>query len=113
MKMATKQITNTAYLVALSGTLGEVEVETLKRSLGDLLDQGGAEVVVDVSRVDQIDSELVRVLTRLADRLKAAGGCLLLASRDRASGGYAVVPLEAGRPDRLRGLHAGLDRAIG
>lgn len=112
MQVTTKQITNAAYLISLEGELGVPEVRMLEARLAAFLERGGLEVVLDLSSVGFVDSLLVRLLARLTKCLRATGGDLILASRNRQSDACLIKPFDLDRPERMRGLHAGLDRAI-
>jgi anti-sigma B factor antagonist len=71
--------------VATVAVAGEVDLYTapaLKRAIGELIDQGARNVLVDLSRTTFIDSTTLGVLMGAVKRLRPAGGELAIACSD-------------------------------
>ena len=71
--------------VATVAVAGEVDLYTapaLKQAIGDAIDQGARNVLVDLSRTTFIDSTTLGVLMGAVKRLRPAGGELAIACSD-------------------------------
>ncbi len=111
--ITTKPITSVAFLISLRGELNRKEVHLLEDGLAAVLAQGAQEVAIDLSAVSgRTSSALVDLLRETAERLEAAGGDLLLASREVGGSGYRLARVHARRLEGVRGLHPSLDEAL-
>ena len=97
--------------VATVAVGGEVDLHTapaLKLALGEVIDQGARNVLVDLSRATFIDSTTLGVLMGAVKRLRPAGGELAIACSDpNVRKIFAITLL-----DRIFELFSSPDEAI-
>ena len=80
--ITTAQVGPESYVVALTGEVDMYEAPALERDLAKIARRGGRRVIVDFSSADFIDSTVLALLVREVERLRPAGGDLLVVSSD-------------------------------
>ncbi len=80
--ITTAQVDPQSYVVALTGEVDMYEAPAVERELAKIAMRGGRRVIVDFVGADFIDSTVVGVLVRELDRLRPAGGDVLVVSSD-------------------------------
>ena len=97
--------------VATVAVAGEVDLHTapaLKLALGEVIDEGARNILVDLSRTTFIDSTTLGVLMSAVKRLRPAGGELAIACHDpNVRKIFAITLL-----DRIFELFSSPDEAI-
>ena len=84
-------------LISLSGEIGPWDALLLDEQLLDAAEEGVITIAVDLSRVSGVDRAAVRILLEAAERQRAVGGELFLATRDSSSRlGYRIRPFSPG-----------------
>ncbi|HSL59170.1 MAG TPA: STAS domain-containing protein [Acidimicrobiales bacterium] len=96
------------WIVAASGEVDVATAPALRATLIDVVPAGGRRVVLDLTRVDFIDSFGLGVLVGALKRLRTHGGDLRVA----ASEGSVRRALELTGLDRIFDLAASVDEAI-
>jgi len=79
----TEQLSDDAYLIALSGEVDLYTAPEFKQQLLDVIAQGAQEVIVDFSNTTFIDSTTLGVLVGGVKRLRTNEGQLSLVCSDR------------------------------
>ncbi len=80
--ITTAQVDPQSYVVAVTGEVDMHEAPALERELAKIAMRGGRRVIVDFMAADFIDSTVLGVLVRELDRLRPAGGDVLVVSSD-------------------------------
>jgi anti-sigma B factor antagonist len=81
--MKTEQLSETAYVVSLSGEVDLYTAPEFKQQLLEVIAQGGRQVVVDFTDATFIDSTTLGVLVGGVKRLRTKDGELSLVCSDR------------------------------
>ena len=81
--MKTEQLSETAYVVSLSGEVDLYTAPEFKQQLLEVIAQGGRQVVVDFTDATFIDSTTLGVLVGGVKRLRPKDGELSLVCSDR------------------------------
>jgi anti-sigma B factor antagonist len=79
----TEQLSDNAYVIALSGEVDLYTAPEFKQQLLDVISKGGKEVVVDFTNTTFIDSTTLGVLVGGVKRLRPNEGQLSLVCSDR------------------------------
>lgn len=107
LSLTTREIAGYAVVEAR----GEVDIYTsslLRERLVEVVEAGARQVVVDLSRVDFLDSSGLGVLVGALKRLRTAGGDLsLVCASDKLLKIFRITAL-----DRVFALHETVDLAI-
>jgi anti-sigma B factor antagonist len=81
--LKTEQIDGQTYVISLAGEVDLYTAPELKQQLLAVIEEGAAEVVVDLSDTTFIDSTTLGVLVAAVKRLRASDGRLSLVCSDR------------------------------
>ena len=107
----TEQLGDGAYVISLAGEVDLYTAPEFKQQLLEVIDQGGRDVVVDLSDTTFIDSTTLGVLVGGVKRLRPNGGQLALVCNDRnitkifeITGLDRVFPIHSSRADALTAL---------
>lgn len=102
---------NGICIAALSGKLNTANATDAESALMELLDQGKHSLLLDFSGVDYIASSGLRVLLKLAQRMKNEGGNLRLCSANdsvnnvfRISGFDKILEIHESKQQALQGF---------
>ncbi len=99
----------TSLVVTPSGRLDSGSAPDFEARLGEAIDGGAHDVVIDLSRLDYISSKGLSALLAAGKRMKRAEGRMVLAA---ASGAVHQVIVISGF-DRVFELHETVDAALG
>jgi anti-anti-sigma factor len=81
-RLSSAQLTDSSYVVTLSGEIDAHSSSDLRRGLEALADDGGREMIVDLGQVPFLDSTILGVLLQAARKLRADGGEVVVVSDD-------------------------------
>jgi anti-anti-sigma factor len=81
-RLSSAQLTDSSYVVTLSGEIDAHSSSDLRRELEALADDGGREMIVDLGQVPFLDSTILGVLLQAARKLRADGGEVVVVSDD-------------------------------
>jgi anti-sigma B factor antagonist len=81
--MKTERLSETAYVISLSGEVDLYTAPEFKQQLLEVISQGGTQVVVDFTNATFIDSTTLGVLVGGVKRLRTKDGELSLVCSDR------------------------------
>ena len=82
-EIKTEQLDDKSYVIALAGEVDLYTAPEFKQQLLEVIDQGGRDVVVDLSDTTFIDSTTLGVLVGGVKRLRTNEGQLSLVCSDR------------------------------
>jgi anti-anti-sigma factor len=89
-----------AIIVAVKGRMDAVSAPELEDRLGDWMDKGETQIIIDLGGLDYISSAGLRIILATAKKLKDKGGQLLLACLTKMvkevfeiSGFSAIIPI--------------------
>jgi len=104
---------NGASVIALRGEIDVYTAPLLRQKIVDLVDEGALNIVVDMEKVDFLDSTGLGVLVEGLKRVKTRGGNLtLVATQDKIlkifdiTGLNKAFPIFSTRDDALKGVVA-------
>ena len=104
----TEKLSDQQYVISLSGEVDLYTAPEFKQQLLEVIDQGGRDVIVDLSSTTFIDSTTLGVLVGGVKRLRMNEGQLSLVSADRnitkifeITGLDKVFPIHATRDEAL------------
>ena len=109
----TEKLSDEQFVISLAGEVDLYTAPEFKQQLLDVIDQGGRDVVVDLSNTTFIDSTTLGVLVGGVKRLRPAGGSLALVCTDQnitkifeITGLDRVFPIHGSREDALAAVAA-------
>ena len=112
--IATEQVGDSSYVIALSGEVDLYTAPEFKQQLLDVISKGAKDVIVDFSNTTFIDSTTLGVLVGGVKRLRTNDGQLSLVCSDRnitkifeITGLDRVFPIYPTRDDALAQLDGG------
>ena len=104
----TEKLSDGQYVISLSGEVDLYTAPEFKQQLLEVIEQGGRDVIVDLSDTTFIDSTTLGVLVGGVKRLRPVGGQLMLVCSDRniikifeITGLHRVFEIHATREDAL------------
>jgi anti-sigma B factor antagonist len=104
----TEKLSNEQYVISLSGEVDLYTAPEFKQQLLEVIDQGGRDVVVDLSDTTFIDSTTLGVLVGGVKRLRTNDGQLSLVCSDR----NITKIFEITGLDRVFTIHATREAAV-
>ena len=105
----TEELANDAYVIALTGEVDLYTAPEFKQQLLEVIDQGGRDVIVDLSNTTFIDSTTLGVLVGGVKRLRTNEGQLSLVCSDR----NITKIFEITGLDRVFAIHPTREAALG
>ncbi len=109
----TEKLSDDQFVISLAGEVDLYTAPEFKQQLLEVIDQGGRDVIVDLSDTTFIDSTTLGVLVGGVKRLRPTGGSLALVCTDpniikifEITGLDRVFPIHASRDDALSALAA-------
>jgi anti-sigma B factor antagonist len=105
----TEKLTDGQYVISLSGEVDLYTAPEFKQQLLEVIEQGGRDVIVDLSNTTFIDSTTLGVLVGGVKRLRTNEGQLSLVCSDR----NITKIFEITGLDRVFAIHPTLDAALG
>ncbi|MEB3310451.1 MAG: STAS domain-containing protein [Snowella sp.] len=103
----THEIQDSQQIFRLTGLLDAFSEPTFRKVLGDLIESGPANVVLDLSKIDFLDSSGLGALVQLTKQAKNKNGNLQIVTNPRVTQTVKLVRLEKFLP-----LHSTLDEAL-
>ncbi len=104
----TKQVNEQCATVALAGRLDASNAQTLKESLGQLIDGGTTQLVVDLNQVPFIDSAGLAALVSTLKATRRVGGNVLLSGvQPQARTVFSLTML-----DQVFAIHPDVEAAL-
>jgi anti-sigma B factor antagonist len=103
-----EQLSGDAYVISLAGEVDLYTAPEFKQQLLEVIDEGGRDVIVDLSNTTFIDSTTLGVLLGGVKRLRMRDGQLSLVCSDR----NITKIFEITGLDRVFTIHASLDEAV-
>lgn len=110
----TEKLSDEQYVISLAGEVDLYTAPEFKQQLLEVIDQGGRDVVVDLSNTTFIDSTTLGVLVGGVKRLRPAGGSLALVCTDEnitkifeITGLDRVFPIHSSRDEALDAVSSG------
>ena len=82
MRLTTLRIADNAYVCSVGGELAELGVDGFRHELDDVGARGALHVIADLLSVSFIDSAALGLLLTTAERLREAGGELIVVADD-------------------------------
>jgi anti-sigma B factor antagonist len=104
----TERLDDNAYVIALAGEVDLYTAPEFKQQLLEVIDQGGRDVIVDLSNTTFIDSTTLGVLVGGVKRLRTNDGQLSLVCSDR----NITKIFEITGLDRVFTIYASRDEAL-
>ena len=105
----TEKLSEGQYVISLSGEVDLYTAPEFKQQLLEVIEQGGRDVIVDLSSTTFIDSTTLGVLVGGVKRLRPNGGRLSLVCSDR----NITKIFEITGLDRVFAIHPTLEAALG
>ena len=100
-----------SFVVAVGGELDMHTIRPLRENLGDVLDRGGRNVLVDLTGVSFLDSTTLALLLDTARKLRSSSGQLVLVADDarvtraiQLSGLHRVFNVQSSLPEGVQEL---------
>ncbi len=103
----THEIQDSHQIFRLTGLLDAFSEPTFRKVIGDLVESGPANVVLDLSKIDFLDSSGLGALVQIAKLAKNQNGGIQIVTNPRVTQTVKLVRLEKFLP-----LHATLDEAL-
>ena len=104
----TEKLSNEQYVISLAGEVDLYTAPEFKQQLLEVIDQGGRDVIVDLSDTTFIDSTTLGVLVGGVKRLRPSGGSLVLVCSDQ----NILKIFEITGLDRVFPIHGTRDEAV-
>ena len=105
----TEKLSDGQYVISLSGEVDLYTAPEFKQQLLEVIEQGGRDVIVDLTNTTFIDSTTLGVLVGGVKRLRTNEGQLSLVCSDR----NITKIFEITGLDRVFAIHSTLDAALG
>ncbi len=105
----TEKLSEDQYVISLSGEVDLYTAPEFKQQLLEVIEQGGCDVIVDLSNTTFIDSTTLGVLVGGVKRLRTNDGQLALVCSDR----NITKIFEITGLDRVFAIHPTLEAALG
>ena len=110
----TEKLSDDQYVISLAGEVDLYTAPEFKQQLLEVIDQGGRDVIVDLTDTTFIDSTTLGVLVGGVKRLRPAGGSLALVCTDEnitkifeITGLDRVFPIHSSREEALEAVSSG------
>ena len=107
--ISTEQLNDDTYVISLAGEVDLYTAPEFKQQLLEVIEQGGRDVIVDLSSTTFIDSTTLGVLVGGVKRLRTNEGQLSLVCSDR----NITKIFEITGLDRVFTIHATREEALG
>lgn len=103
----TREVKETYQVFRLSGMLDAFSEQSIRKVLQQAIETAPKQVVLDLSKIEFIDSSGLGVLVQTAKQLQAAGGSLQIVTNPRVTQAVKLVRL-----DQFLSLHPSLEAAL-
>jgi anti-anti-sigma factor len=102
-----REVKNNCQIIRLAGLLDSFSEATFSKVLGDLIEEGPNQVILDLSSIEFLDSSGLGALVKIAKKLKDAGGSFQIVANPRVTQTVKLVRLE-----KFLSLRNSLDDAL-
>ncbi|MEN9208525.1 MAG: STAS domain-containing protein [Gloeomargarita sp. GMQP_bins_120] len=103
----TRDVQPTHQIFRLSGMLDAFSEQHIRKALQQAIETGPKQIIMDLSKIEFIDSSGLGVLVQTAKQLQAAGGNLYIVTNPRVTQAVKLVRL-----DQFLSLHPSLEAAL-
>lgn len=103
----TREVQNNCQIIRLTGLFDAFSEATFRKVLGKLIDDTPAHMILDLSKIEFLDSSGLGALVQIAKKLKDAGLTLQIVTNARVTQTVKLVRL-----DKFLSLHDSLDDAL-
>ncbi|MEB3828052.1 STAS domain-containing protein [Phormidium sp. CCY1219] len=90
----TREVGNKYQLFRLTGLLDAFSEATFRKALGKCIDDGPSNIILDLSKIDFVDSSGLGALVQLVKKAQNAGGTLQIVTNPRVTQTVKLVRLE-------------------
>jgi anti-anti-sigma factor len=90
----TREVRQNCQIIRLTGLLDAFSEATFRKVLGKLIDEAPANMILDLSKIDFVDSSGLGALVQLVKKAQTAGGLLQIVSNPRVTQTVKLVRLE-------------------
>lgn len=90
----TREVRNNCQIIRLTGLLDAFSEATFRKVVGKLIDEAPANVILDLAKIDFVDSSGLGALVQLVKKAQTAGGSLQIVSNPRVTQTVKLVRLE-------------------
>lgn len=90
----TREVRQNCQIIRLTGLLDAFSEATFRKVLGKLIDEAPANMILDLSKIDFVDSSGLGALVQLVKKAQTAGGILQIVSNPRVTQTVKLVRLE-------------------
>jgi len=103
----TREVRDNYQLFRLTGLLDAFSEPTFRKVMGSKIDESHKNIILDLSKIDFVDSSGLGALVQLAKQAQTAGGTLQIVSNARVTQTVKLVRLE-----KFLALQASVDVAV-
>lgn len=90
----TREITDNYQLFRLTGLLDAFSELIFRKSIGGFIEEGPKDIILDLSKIDFVDSSGLGALVQLVKKAQTAGGTLQVVTNPRVTQTVKLVRLE-------------------
>ena len=90
----TREVRKNCQLIRLTGLLDAFSEATFRKVVSKLVDEAPANLILDLSKIDFVDSSGLGALVQLVKKAQAAGGSLQIVTNPRVTQTVKLVRLE-------------------
>ena len=90
----TREIKNNYQLFRLTGLLDAFSELIFRKALGEFIDEGPNNIILDLSKIEFVDSSGLGALVQLVKKAQTVGGTLQIVSNPRVTQTVKLVRLE-------------------
>ncbi|HEY9838344.1 MAG TPA: STAS domain-containing protein [Vampirovibrionales bacterium] len=103
----TREVGNNYQLFRLTGLLDAFSEATFRKAISQCIDEGPTNIILDLSKIDFVDSSGLGALVQLVKKAENAEGTLQIVSNPRVTQTVKLVRLE-----KFLSLQSSLDAAL-
>ncbi|WP_197285334.1 MULTISPECIES: STAS domain-containing protein [Planktothricoides] len=89
-----REVKNNYQIIRLTGLLDAFSEATFSKVLGDLIKEGPNQVILDLSKIEFLDSSGLGALVKIAKEAQNAGGSFQIVANPRVTQTVKLVRLE-------------------
>ncbi|NEP11808.1 MAG: STAS domain-containing protein [Symploca sp. SIO1A3] len=104
----TREVRDNCQLFRLTGLLDAFSEATFRKVISKLIDEGPKNVILDLSKIDFVDSSGLGALVQLVKKAQTEGGSLQIVTNPRVTQTVKLVRLE-----KFLSLQSSVDVALG
>jgi anti-anti-sigma factor len=103
----TREVRKNCQIIRLTGLLDAFSEATFRKVVGKLVDEASANLILDLSKIDFVDSSGLGALVQLVKKAQTAGGSLQIVTNPRVTQTVKLVRLE-----KFLSLQTSVDAAL-